>query len=241
MLRLVRSVGPRAARLADAEPLFVRNETNANRRYPYRRQIVAGGEELTLLYRLSGWAGIADSTDVARQRTLFSWLRRQEETIGALRFDQVDLDFWATNGDVFLTLDAESHELMKLAEVLTPGWEDVATEVGSYGPIVEFQGVWMKHAYANGALWLPAAQHFLTTTLRKRSLLVLQAFPLEYEGRVHESRPTERGFERRRRALMRLYARLLGVQPFPGDAGADGWMWRIRPDLEDLIDPPAGA
>lgn len=239
MLRIVRSTGPRASRLADAEPLFIQHEVNHARRYPYRRSLSTPGGDLTLVYRLTGWRSIAGTTDVATQRMLFSWLRQGGETVGALRFDQVRFEFWAENQDVFVTLDAESHELMKLATVLCEGWDDVATDLGDYGPVVEFQGVWMKHAYAHGALWLPAAEHFLRTTLRGHSLLVLDAFPLEFESSVHESRATERAFRRRRRAMMRHYAELLGVRPFPGEAGAEGWMWKIRPDLEDVIEPPS--
>ena len=58
------------------------------------------------------------------------------------------------------------------------------------------------------------------------SVLVLKAFPLEYEDAVREGSPFERGFASRRRAVQRLFARVLRVHPLPGDYGAEGWMWR---------------
>jgi hypothetical protein len=48
---------------------------------------------------------------------LFCWIERGPDHLGALRFQQIDLK-WSDNWDIFLTLDAGSHELMVLADVL---------------------------------------------------------------------------------------------------------------------------
>ena len=40
-------------------------------------------------------------------------------------------------------------------------------------------------------------------------------------------------------AMMRLYGRMLDVQPLPGKLGADGWFYRLRLDPEYIgIEPP---
>jgi hypothetical protein len=71
---------------------------------------------------------------------------------------------------------------------------------------------------------------------RGMAVMVLKAFPLDYEGAVTaENRPA---FEHRQRALTRLYQRRIGVEPVPHKTLADeGWMLRLfnegaRPDLE---------
>ncbi|ANW02708.1 hypothetical protein [Bradyrhizobium icense] len=71
---------------------------------------------------------------------------------------------------------------------------------------------------------------------RGMAVMVLKAFPLDYEGGVTaENQPA---FERRQRALMRLYQRRIGFEPVPHKALADeGWMLRLfnegaRPDVE---------
>jgi hypothetical protein len=234
MLRLVHPASPRSLRIGDAEPLFVESELRYPRRYPHARVISAPGGDLTIRYRLSGWRHVAGSAEVARMRTLFCWMHLAEERIGALRFQQIDLE-WADNAEVFFTLDAQSHELMKLGHVLTTSWDDVSTDVGDYGPILDFQGLWVRHRFARVALWLPAAQHFIRRTLGRHSIMVLQVFPLEFEGRGLGRTVM---FERRRRAMIHYYRKLLGAQLLPGQHGRDGWMWAPRPGLEDIVPYP---
>lgn len=64
---------------------------------------------------------------------------------------------------------------------------------------------------------------------RRLAVMVLKAFPLEYEGNVTaESRPA---FERRQRALIRLYRRRIKFEPMPHKALAEeGWMMRLFND-----------
>jgi hypothetical protein len=71
---------------------------------------------------------------------------------------------------------------------------------------------------------------------RGMAVMVLKAFPLDYEGKItDETRPA---FERRQYALIRLYQRRLGFTPVPHKAlAAEGWMLRVlndgaHPDVE---------
>ncbi len=66
------------------------------------------------------------------------------------------------------------------------------------------------------------------------AVMVLKAFPLEYEGNVT---PENRlAFERRQRALIRLYQRRIRFEPMPhNELAKEGWMMRLfndgaRPD-----------
>lgn len=60
---------------------------------------------------------------------------------------------------------------------------------------------------------------------QRSSLMLLKAFPLEYESRPdHGNRAAD--FDARRSAMMRLYARKLGVAPFVDQQAFSGWMWR---------------
>jgi hypothetical protein len=58
------------------------------------------------------------------------------------------------------------------------------------------------------------------------AVIILKAFPLDYEGKVTEE--TQLAFARRQRALGRLYHRRLGVEPGPHKELAEaGWMLRL--------------
>jgi hypothetical protein len=64
---------------------------------------------------------------------------------------------------------------------------------------------------------------------RRLAVMVLKAFPLEYEGKVTEETRPE--FARRQRALSRLYHRRLGAEPVPHKELAEaGWMLRLFND-----------
>jgi len=58
------------------------------------------------------------------------------------------------------------------------------------------------------------------------SVLLLKAFPLEYEWRAPIGSEAAQTLERRRAAMIRHYRRVLRVEPLPGRPGEDGWMWR---------------
>jgi hypothetical protein len=66
----------------------------------------------------------------------------------------------------------------------------------------------------------------LTRIRRGIAVMVLKAFPLEYEGKITPE--NQSAFERRRRALVRLYLHRIGFEPVPHKALADeGWMLRL--------------
>jgi hypothetical protein len=82
--------------------------------------------------------------------------------------------------------------------------------------------------------------HALLKRIRRGlAVMLLKAFPLEYEGKVtEESRPA---FARRQRALIRLYRRRLSVEPAPREALAkEGWMLRLLKDGARPSDEPRG-
>jgi hypothetical protein len=61
------------------------------------------------------------------------------------------------------------------------------------------------------------------------AVMVLKAFPLDYEGKITED--NQPAFERRQYALIRLYQRRLGFTPVPHKAlAAEGWMLRLLND-----------
>jgi hypothetical protein len=74
----------------------------------------------------------------------------------------------------------------------------------------------------------------LTRIRRGTAVMVLKAFPLEYEGKL--AAENRLALDRRRRALIRLYQRRIGFELVPQRALADeGWMLRMlnaaaRPD-----------
>jgi hypothetical protein len=75
------------------------------------------------------------------------------------------------------------------------------------------------------AVW-SIIEALLTRIRRGMAVMVLKAFPLEYEGKI--TAENRLAFERKQRALIRLYQRRLHLRPVPHIALAnEGWMLRL--------------
>ncbi|MFB9265375.1 hypothetical protein ACFFWD_19825 [Bradyrhizobium erythrophlei] len=113
-------------------------------------------------------------------------------------------------------------------------WTD---EPFCYGDVCSFDRLVIDaNAWADVEAAWQIIDALLKRIRRSMAVMVLKAFPLEYEGKVTaENRPA---FERRQRALVRLYRRRIGFEPVPHKSLADeGWMMRLFnggawPDVE---------
>ena len=113
-------------------------------------------------------------------------------------------------------------------------WDEL-WEVTDYGTVLEFERAWMNRRWADAELF-GAASKALLGRVSHRAILVLKAYPLEYESRVTDANADAQ--RRRQLALMRLYRSVLGVDRFPGSAGNRGWMFAIPERLRDVICKP---
>jgi len=184
-----------------------------------------GSETPELTYQTGRKFGV-DDEGLVKGRALFGWFGRADERIGAMRFEE-----WHPSpglpGDEFVeAMDELSLASHNLSLVLADAWE--MEELSESGPILEFSRLWVHPGHSKGSVWAPLVEALIRRRYEKRfSILVLKAFPLEYEDAMGKGSPLERGFAaRRQKAMERLYARLLGVRPLPSDHGAEGWMWR---------------
>lgn len=126
--------------------------------------------------------------------------------------------------EIFYVLDDLSFEDARLADVIRKAWSTFEHPL-NYGAVVEFRSIVVSNRQSG---WAEAAQLIMDRFfVRDHSLLLLLAFPLEYENRLPaEDNRARREFGRRQSAMMRWYARKLGVGLMPGFLGKAGWMFR---------------
>jgi hypothetical protein len=116
-----------------------------------------------------------------------------------------------------------------------------------YGPVMSLEYVWMSPEVRVPKVWVTSLQAVMATlATHDYSIMVLKASPLEYDGGARAKGATSaqrrEALDRRFKAMLRHYARHLGVVSFPGAAGRDGWMWRPRPGLSwDAIEKPKAS
>lgn len=212
-------------------PLFLRHEEG--RKYPYAKRFGA----FTIRYRRGRWRNAIweeelDEEDrpLLRVRDLFGWVELDGERIGAVGFKEHDVDFGTTNGNYIYAADVSSYEDQRIASVVSDYWKDVGLEIGAYGPIIYAEGLWIEPRHRSRLVATELLRDFIAAVYRRFPLMVLNAFPLEYESRVTEE--NREVFERRIRAMMRHYSTVLGFTPFADCTDTNGgWMWKIGMDV----------
>lgn len=96
-------------------------------------------------------------------------------------------------------------------------------------------------SFANGALFADAAHGLIDTEFPDHSILVMKAFPLEYESVSTKGTSLAGSLRRRERAMVRHYRRVFGVERLPGRHGKQGWLWRPNPAYGDMVDRPSAS
>lgn len=205
-------------------------------RHRQRVALEIGGEEADLSWRLTRWVQLDEAEEYeTRYRELHALLRKNGVLIGYLHFREVDLG--SDDNDAFReAMDMGSSATYELGEVLASEWRDIAFEVSSYGSVVELSMLWMSPGRQT-EIWTRAVDTILGRRFfAGRSILVLKAFPLEYNGKVTQQ--NIRSKQRRTLAMTRLYNKCLDMAPLPGRPGKEGWMWAPSPRLKKVIRPP---
>lgn len=133
-------------------------------------------------------------------------------------------------------LTAEDYEC---AELIRASWSEESSPL-DYGNIAMMHRLIIKRP--NPDIW-PAIRTGIERQFSKRgALLILKAFPLEWEGQGKPGRPLsdDPKFTKRLRAMRRHYGNTLGVIPMDEGDGHQ-WMWkplRYCPE-PDLVSLPA--
>jgi hypothetical protein len=121
-------------------------------------------------------------------------------------------------------MDCDDEYEATLSGVLCKQFGNLIDEITPIGPILDFRRAWIMPRFAHGDLFRLAARALAEKL--DYSIMVLKAFPLEYEGKALEGSDLEIAFKRRVRAMIRYYQRIFGVRPFDGEDGDTGWLWR---------------
>lgn len=104
-----------------------------------------------------------------------------------------------------------------------------------YGTLVRFERLAIDTIKDPQRLAWPYIVRALDREFTKRAaLMLLKAFPLEYESQVTDD--NREAFERRLAAMARLYRHRLGALPLPNRWGDKGWMWLPLRFDEDPVD-----
>ncbi|MEM7327892.1 MAG: hypothetical protein AAF437_04075 [Pseudomonadota bacterium] len=176
-----------------------------------------------------------------KRQSRFGLIEIEGEQVGALEAVRYETDVLICTEEFVLIMDMDSAYEAALGVVLGNAWENIGLDVTDFGTIVELRWAWVEPTASVDVPLTKLFETMLRPWLSTHAIMVLKAFPLEYEGyRCAEEKEEvdyEVAFRRRRRALMRMFARE-GFESFPGKTGHDGWMLRVADRVEGMVTPP---
>jgi hypothetical protein len=153
-------------------------------------------------------------------------IRRGRRTVAAGEIQVFRPGGFVDFDDFIFCCDEESVEANGIAELLRKHWSRSDRDrLVAWGDVVWFKRLFVESS-GGRVPWPAMVESILGNIGLEAALMVLEAVPLVFNK-------TYGGYGAQRRwsaALMRLYARDLGVQCFAGEAGKRGWMWRVWGD-----------
>jgi hypothetical protein len=227
-------------RRTDRPPAFALEELK--KRFSYARSYPFGWKDYSadLAYRKSRWSWIAYEKNGIRRRQLFCWIKLAKRRIAALKLFEYEASPELGNEDFLYLMDHETQLESDLAGTLCGAWPWFAEQVTDRGNLLEFRMAWTHPTASPHGLWSAAARHLIAQEFPDHALLIMKAFPLEYEGVAREGAHLNAALLARQRAMIRYYGKQFGVQTLQGASGEKGWLYRINPRFAGTISAPAG-
>jgi hypothetical protein len=92
-----------------------------------------------------------------------------------------------------MVMDVDEEFEARLSGALCAQFDNLIDEITLAGPILEFRSAWIVPRFANGDLFRLAAHTLIEKFSPHYSILVMKAFPLEYEDEVPKGSDRETG------------------------------------------------
>ena len=206
---------------ASSLPSFASEE--AKRRLKYPSGLKLKGTKTTLAYRVSDEVSVGEEDggeeyhDAVLRKELFCWILLGRRRIGAMALNTYCFNGCAANEHILETMDLDEDFEAELAHVLCNAWDSVVSDASHMAPVLYFHMAWISPEYADGKLFAVAATR-LIEIIEPHSILVMKAYPIEYQGKVPQGSPFTQAARSRQRAMIRYYRRILWgpAIPWPG-------------------------
>ena len=197
-------------------------EDQPSSRRPTRTAHIAGYDFHTLRHR---YFDASDGGEMKLRHLTIS-ISFEGTLVGTAKLREWSLPVFCSPGEFWEIADGLSQEDTDGAELLGAFW-DWHQWPPEYGTVVIFSrlAIDSRRDRRRNALRL-LGEYLQVEFGRRASVLLLKAFPLEFEHVVGPNPDRQVLFDRRSRAMLRLYRHALGVEPLPDHGRLTDWMWR---------------
>lgn len=190
-------------------------------RAPQRKRVVGEYQLATYRHR---FFDVSEGQGM-KVRSLWISVHFQGALIGAAAFSEWKIAWGVDPSEFWWMADGLSLEDGRLAEVLGSFWPHHDWPA-DYGNVVTFHRLAIDTSNDTGRRGLKVLGDYLHEEFFGRaSAILIQAYPLEFEGKLPIGSPRRNVFNRRLAGMMRLYASALGATPFEDQSAYPGWMW----------------
>lgn len=220
---------------SESIPDFASEVSGSRKAYRHSLSLDAGGEVAVLRYHKSRWNPLSFESEELSERELTGWIEIEGRCVGVIELYEYRATDFLDNSSLFELMDSKSGITSELASTLVSNWRCVSGELLELGTIIDFRKAWTDPRRCPAGLWASAANNLIAKHCPTHSLLILKAFPLEYECREDGRPELAASRMRRQEAMKRHYRKLLGVTRFPN---AEEWMYRVNPKMSDVICAP---
>lgn len=180
-----------------------------------------------------------EALQTLRRQECTAWVFYAGRIVGGVVLKRYMVPDFIENDDFIDLMDMDSAEEHELSIALDSQFEEIGSDVGAYGDILELNRIWLARVPTLAGRSTEIVKALISAFCPEFALVILKAFPLEYEGRfssIDAQETYEAALQRRQRAMKRLYQREYGVRSMEGAIGDEGWMYRVRAGLEDIIE-----
>jgi len=142
------------------------------------------------------------------------------------------------NKDFFSVMDMDAEVESRAAGVLCSNFRNFAEDVAPYGNLLVFQEAWMQPKSSKNGVFGKAANAIVSELFSDFSMLLLKAFPLEYEGSNSENPNLSASLDLRQNAMIRHYKKLFEVRSIGAPDNETGWLYKPRKNLRGILPIP---
>lgn len=218
-------------------PRVVAEEVAHRARYPRRADTPAG----RISYRVSKWEHLNEGRDepAIKCRDFACWLRGPErQRIALLTLEEFDLEPGVYWDEFWFWADGLSEQGGSAVEAMREAWDGPFVTPSDYGSIVLISGAWIDPPHRSRIDHRLALDSALAALTPEHAIAVLLAYPAGFDelpSAPEQDVQSLGDFDWRQRALMRMYQRELGFEPFKVREARRDCMWRPRAALTDVL------
>lgn len=210
----------------EAMPSFARSEAKSRRKHPHAANVADG---IDVHFRHSARHCIWPNDRTVIRSRFFGWLVSESSRIGAIEANLYDAKKARDNDDFCDVMDCEEAYEYELGAALCRSWDNVSWDLALRGPILWIRHAWVVEGFGPHHLLQSALRPVAHQISRRYSIIVMNG---------HVISAANSNISQAAAGTLSDFVRAFQLEPLPGQAGEEGWLWAPNSKGWSLLTPP---